>query len=51
MAGAASKEMARIKPKRVMPHFRLTLRFAITYLTVMIPIPLLRLYAKTFTMG
>jgi len=51
MAGAASKEMARIKPKRVLPGFRLTLGFAITYLTVMILIPLLGLFAKTFTMG
>jgi len=51
MAGAASKEMARIKPKRVLPGFRLTLGFAITYLTVMMLIPLLGLFAKTFTMG
>src|SRR5204863_8858042 len=51
MAGAASREMARIKPKRVLPGFRLTLGFAITYLTVMILIPLLGLFAKTFTMG
>ena len=50
-AGAASKEMARIKPKRVLPGFRLTLGFAITYLTVMILIPLLGLFAKTFTIG
>ncbi|HLQ51035.1 MAG TPA: sulfate ABC transporter permease subunit CysT [Terriglobales bacterium] len=43
--------MARIKPKRVLPGFRLTLGFAITYLTVMMLIPLLGLFAKTFTMG
>ena len=43
--------MARIKPKRVLPGFRLTLGFAITYWTMMILIPLLGLFAKTFTMG
>jgi len=43
--------MGRIKSKRVLPGFRLTLGFAIIYLSVMILIPLLGLFAKTFTMG
>lgn len=43
--------MAQPKPKRVLPGFRLTLGFAIIYLTVMVLIPLLGLFAKTFTMG
>jgi len=43
--------MTQIKPKRVLPGFRLTLGFALTYLTVMILIPLLGLFAKMFTMG
>ncbi|HZS28437.1 MAG TPA: sulfate ABC transporter permease subunit CysT [Candidatus Angelobacter sp.] len=43
--------MGRIKSKRVLPGFRLTLGFAIIYLSLMILIPLLGLFAKTFTMG
>ncbi len=43
--------MGRTKSKRVLPGFRLTLGFAIIYLSVMILIPLLGLFAKTFTMG
>jgi len=43
--------MAQSKPKQVLPGFRLTLGFAFAYLTVMILVPLLGLFAKTFTMG
>ena len=43
--------MSQTKPRRVLPGFRLTLGFAIIYLTVMILVPLLGLFAETFTMG
>src|SRR5215471_2590420 len=43
--------MSQTKSKRVLPGFRLTLGFAMVYLTVMILVPLLGLFAKTLTMG
>ena len=43
--------MRKTESKRVLPGFRLSLGFAIIYLSVMILIPLLGLFAKTLTMG